>query len=197
MLDRVKAIENFSKIRVEVDSLGLIPAYGVMIQNLPSGFWNGFSRKILDAAGEDLFDAAEALLENAAAECGYHTGYGIMTSDEFEAVLGPQIKDSKQELLHGLYAVFSTWGWADAEIVELVPSEKMIVHAYDYYESDIDSTERHFAHMIKGISRAFMDLAYSEPYPNGLGRYSCVQTKGIEKGDDYGEFIVRPVNPID
>ena len=47
--------------------------------------------------------------------------------------------------------------------------------------------------MISGVSRAFMDIAFGDaPYPNGLGKFKCEQTKGIELGDEYGEFVVTP-----
>lgn len=50
------------------------------------------------------------------------------------------------------------------------------------------------AYMIQGVSAAFMDLAYGGPYDptgkTGLRTFMCKQTKGIECGDDYGEFVV-------
>ncbi len=191
-IDRNKAITDLSKIKASGNSEGLIPAYGVLVQKLPGNFWNGFSEKILEAAGDDLYDEAGGLLENAAAECGYHTGYGIVTSEEFNSVVGPMIEKQPEDVLHGAYAVFTAWGWAKSEIVELIPNEKMVVRAYDYYESDVSNPKKHFAHMIKGVSRAFMDIAYSDPYPKGFGKFKCEQTKGIEKGDPYGEFVVTP-----
>ena len=189
-IDRQKAIKDLSQIKVSGNSEGLIPAFGVLIQQLPANFWNGFSQKILDAAGDELYEAAEGLLDNAAAECGYHTGYGIITSEEFNSIVGPMIEKKPDDILHGAYAVFTAWGWANAEITQLVPGEKMVVKATDYYESDVKNPKKNFAYMIKGVSRAFMDLAYSDQYPKGFGKYKCVQTKGVETGDSYGEFVV-------
>ncbi len=189
-IDREKIIDDLSQIRIKGNREGLIPAFGVFVQQVPAKFWNGFSKSILDAAGPDLYDDAEGLLENAAAECGYHTGYGIITSEEFNSVVGPMVEKKPEDILHGAYGIFTAWGWANAEIVELIPNEKMVVRAYDYYEQDVDDPARPFAYMIRGVSRAFMDLAYSTPYPNGLGKFKCVQTKAIEKGDEYGEFVV-------
>ncbi|MCK5127390.1 MAG: hypothetical protein KAR42_14135 [candidate division Zixibacteria bacterium] len=189
-IDRNKVINDLSQLKVRGDNNGLIPAFGVLVQQLPANFWNGFSEKILDAAGDDLADAAEGLLENAAAECGYHTGYGIITSEEFNSVVGPMIEEKPEDILHGAYGVFTAWGWANAEITELVPGEKMVVRAYDYYEADVKNPKRPFAYMIRGVSRAFMDLAYSKPYPDGFGKFACEQTKAIEKGDKFAEFVV-------
>ena len=44
--------------------------------------------------------------------------------------------------------------------------------------------------MIQGVSSAFFDLAYGEPYPNGLGKYECEQVAGIESGNPFGEFVI-------
>ncbi len=198
-IDREKAIADLSKIQVKGDDEGLIPGFGVLINQLPTSFWNSFSMKILKAAGDDLYDDASGLLENSAGECGYHTGWGIINSEEFKAVVGPMISEETplQDTLDGAFAVFTAWGWAKSEIVELIPGEKMVVRAYDYYESDMyelvnsKTIQHNFGYMITGVCRAFMDIAYGDkPYPDGNGTFKCVQVKAIERGDDYGEFLV-------
>ncbi len=192
-VDRTKAIDDLSQIKVKGNEEGMIPAFGVLVQFLPANFWNTFTEKILKAAGDDYLDEAEKGLERAAAECGYHTGYGIVNSEEFNAIVGPMIEKVPEDVLHGAYAVFTAWGWANSEVVELIPNQKMVIRAYDYYESEIADTlevKKPCAYMIKGVSRAFMDIAYGGDYPNGLGAFKCVQTKGIEVGDPYGEFVI-------
>ena len=108
--------------------------------------------------------------------------------------------ENVEDVLHGAFAVFTAWGWASTEIVELVPGEKMIVRANDYYEADVASkypgnkSPRMMAFMIRGVCGAFMDLAYGGDYDKsgeaGLYTFRCKQTKGIECGDQYGEFVV-------
>jgi len=107
-----------------------------------------------------------------------------------------------EDVLHGAFAVFTAWGWAKSEIVELVPGKRMVVRAYDYYEADIaldypgKKAPRPMAYMVRGVSAAFMDLAYGGAYDatgaKGLYSFRCKQTKGIEKGDQFGEFVVVP-----
>jgi hypothetical protein len=193
-INRREIIEQMSKVSVIGNEEGMIPAFGVYVQQLPADFWNGFARRIVNSVPEDLADVAESLLVNAALECGYHTGYGIITSDEWNQVVGPMIENAPEDVLHGAFAVFTAWGWAKSEVVELVPEEKMVVRAYDYYESDImvyGNARRPCAYMIRGVASAFMDLAYGvKPYPDGMRTFACEQTKGIEIGDDYGEFVV-------
>ncbi|MBN2315894.1 MAG: hypothetical protein JXM79_18340 [Sedimentisphaerales bacterium] len=118
----------------------------------------------------------------------------VRGNEEFKSIVGPMIEKEPEDILHGAYAVFTAWGWAKSEIVESISGEKMVVRTYDYYESDVKDTfrpTRGFAYMIKGVCRAFMEIAYDDnPYPDGFGKFKCEQTKGIELGDDYGEFVL-------
>jgi hypothetical protein len=132
-IQREKVIEQMAKVSAEANEDGLIPAFNVLVNQWPARFWNEFSRRMVEAVDDDIKDAVEELLINAAHECGYHTGYGIITSKEWEAVVAPMVENT-EDVLHGAYAVFTAWGWANSEIVELVPGEKMVVRAYDYYE---------------------------------------------------------------
>lgn len=196
-IDRKKIIDLMSKIDVLPDENGIIEGFNVFVNQLPTDFWNSFAERLTSKAeSKDILEAKEYLLYNAAHECGYHTGYGIITSDEWNAVVKPMIEKIPEDILYGAYAVFSAWGWADAEIVELIPAEKMVVRAYNYYEADVvkyGASNKMSAYMIAGVSAAFMDLAYGGEYdPAGkpIGTFECKQVKGIECGDSYGEFIV-------
>jgi len=196
-IDRKKIVEWLSKVKVAGDESGLIPAFGVFVNQLPATFWNSFAERLVEQVPDELRETAEALLVNAAHECGYHTGYGIITSEEWRAVVAPMIEQAPEDVLYGAFAVLAAWGWTKAEIVELVPNQHMLIRAYDYYESDVvryGARREACAYMIRGISAAFMDLAYGGPYDatgaTGLRTFCCSQTKGIECGDEYGEFVV-------
>ncbi|MBN2723095.1 MAG: hypothetical protein JXR95_03380 [Deltaproteobacteria bacterium] len=196
-IDRKKIIENMSKIRVIGNEDGLVSGFNVFVTQLPAAIWNTFADRLTAKVDSEMLEAAEWLLVNAAQECGYHTGYGIITSDEWKAVVEPMIEKAPEDILYGAFAVFTAWGWAKAEVIELIPNEKMVIRAYDYYESDAVSYgygNKKGAYMIRGVSAAFMDLAYGGEYDptgnTGMRTFSCKQTKGIECGDDYGEFVV-------
>ncbi len=192
-IDRSKIIEEMSKVRVIGNEEGLIPAFGVYVQQLPTDFWNEFTLRMINSVEPDLMTLCEGLLVDAAHQCGYYTGHGIITSDEWNRVVAPMVEKAPEDILHGAFAVFTAWGWADSEIVEIVPQEKMVVRAYNYYEADgakKAGLNRPFAYMIRGVAAAFMDLAYGDPFPNGIYTYDCEQTKGLEVGDEYGEFVV-------
>lgn len=104
------------------------------------------------------------------------------------------LTEKPEDILYGLFAVVNSWGWGDLKIEELIPNEKMILRAYDYYEADIKDIfkcKKYLAYKLTGISRAFMDLIYGHKCPpQRLGVFKCKQTMGIELGDAYGEFIV-------
>ena len=196
-IDRKRIIESMSKIQVEGNDDGLIPAFGVLVNQLPVTFWNSFAERLTRQVDASLQEAAEFLLVNAAHECGYRTGYGIITSEEWKAVVAPMVEREPEDILYGAFAVLAALGWANSWIEELTPGERMLVRASDYYESDVAAygrTAKHSAYMLRGVCSAFMDLAYGGPFDDsgktGLRTFHCVQTKGIECGDEYGEFVV-------
>ncbi len=186
---RDTVVKALAKIQVQSNEKGLIPEYEVLVNLLPVSLLNAFSERIMAAAPPERKAEVEAGLVRAAYECGYHTGCGIITSDIFSEVVMPMVTEDEKDILRGAFAAFTAWGWAKSGIVQLKEAEKMIVRAFDYYEADSGGQGlRGF--MLRGLCQAFFDLAYAEPYPDGMDTYVCHQTKGIEVGDAYGEFVV-------
>jgi hypothetical protein len=186
---RDEVVSALAKIEVTGDEEGLIPAYGVLVNQLPVTFWNLFAERMRAAVPDSLQTALEHDLVNCAYECGYHTGFGILNSTEFAAVVTPMVTEGAKDVLRGAFAVFTAWGWAKSGITQIKEGERLTVRAQDYYESDSGGSGMR-AYMIRGISTAFFELAYAAPYPNGMGTFTCTQTKGIEVGDAFGEFVV-------
>lgn len=186
---RDKVVEALAGLTVQGDEEGLIPAFNVLVNQLPADFWNTFAERLMNAAPPERKKDVEKALINCAYECGYHTGYGIITSDEFKNVVNPMVTQGAKDVLRGAYAVFTAWGWAKSGIIKIDEGNQMTVRATDYYESDgVKGDKRAF--MIRGVSAAFFELAYAEEYPDGMNTYKCEQTKGIECGDPFGEFVV-------
>lgn len=186
---RDQVVKSLVEIEVKPDSDGLIPAFNVLVNNMPAAFWNTVAERMMAIAPADRKQEMENALVNCAYECGYHTGYGIITSTEFDSVVTPMVTEGAKDVLRGAYAVFTAWGWAKSGIVQIKEGERMVVRAVDYYESE-SGGEGARAYMIRGVSSAFMELAYSDPYPDGMGKFTCQQSKGIESGDQFGEFTV-------
>lgn len=182
-------VKQLAEIEAQGNEEGLIPAFNVLVNLLPTDFWNTFTDRIIEAAPEDRKEEAKDALVNCALECGYNTGYGIITSEEFKSVVEPMVTEGAKDILRGAYAVFTAWGWAKSGIAQIKEDEKMVVRANDYYEAD-NKPGYLTAFMIRGVSSAFFDLAYGKPYPDGMNTFKCEQTKGVEVGDPFGEFVV-------
>jgi hypothetical protein len=187
---RDKVVKDLVNITVTHDQDGLIPNFNVLVNQLPTSFWNTFAERMMAAAPADRKPALEAALVQCAYECGYHTGYGIITSQEFKSVVMPMVTEGPKDVLRGAFAVFTAWGWAKSGIMQMVDGEKMTIRATDYYEADGPKGQEKRAFMIRGICTAFFELAFSAPYPDGMGKFQCEQVKGIECGDPFGEFVV-------
>jgi hypothetical protein len=186
---RDQVVKQLVQVEAKANEHGLIPAFNVLVNQLPVAFWNAVSERMMAITPPDRKADMEVALVNCAYECGYHTGYGIVTSPEFESVVTPMVTEGAKDVLRGAYAVFTAWGWAKSGIVQIKDGESMTVRAVDYYEADAGGEGRR-AFMIRGVSAAFMELAYSAPYPNGMNTFKSEQTRGIEAGDQFGEFVV-------
>jgi hypothetical protein len=187
---RDQVVKQLADLQVNADDNGVIHAFNVFVNQLPATFWNGFSERLLKAVPPERKEEAKQALIRSAYECGYHTGYGIVTSPEFKSVVEPMVTEGAKDILRGAYAVFTAWGWAKSGIVRIREGEEMVVRATDYYEADGQAGTESRAFMITGVSAAFFELAYAAPYPDGMDTFQCEQTKGVEKGDQFGEFVV-------
>jgi hypothetical protein len=196
-IDREFIVSELSKVELRGNESGLIPAFGVFLQQLPTEIWTQFSERLTRSVPDEMLEAAEWLLVNAGHECGYHTGHGMITSEEWKAVVEPMIEKAPEDVLYGMFAVLTALGWGKLEIHELVPGEKMVIRAYDYYESDVvayGKSKKLSAYTLTGVAAAFMDLTYGGEYDptgkTGMNTFAAKQTKGIECGDYYCEIVV-------
>jgi hypothetical protein len=186
---RDTVVKSLAKINVQGDENGLIPEYDVLVNLLPVTLLNSMAERMMAAAPADKKKMVEEGLVRAAYECSYHTGCGIITSEVFNDVVLPMVTEGEKDILRGAFAAFTAWGWAKSGIVQLKEGDKMVIRANDYYEADGQGDGLR-AYMIRGLCQAFFELTYSDPYPDGMDTFVCQQTKGIELGDPYGEFVV-------
>lgn len=188
-VQRDAVVKQLADVRPLGNEEGLIPQFGVLINNLPAQFWNLFTVRLMAAAEGARKADMEQALTDCAHQCGYNTGFGIVNSNEFQSVVGPMVTEGAKDVLRGAYAVFTAWGWAKSGIVQIKEGERMVVRAFDYYEAD-EKPGFLMGYMIRGVSAAFFDIAYGGQYPEGVNAFDCEQTKGIEVGDPFGEFVV-------
>ncbi len=192
-LDYEQLIREIANLETLDNERGIISAFGLYLQQLPTDFWNGFTRRVMNELPQNLIPVMEDLLVAAAQECGYYSGHGILNSREWQNLAGARLEAGGESELRALFAVFGAWGWAKIEVIELIPGQFMRLRAYDYYESDVVAygrSERGCAYTVRGVCAGYMDLFYGPPYPDGLGTFACRQIKGVELGDAFGEFEV-------
>lgn len=195
-IDREKIITTVSKIPFTPNENGLITAFGTSMQQLPTTFWHHLTWQLLNHNTTDL-DKLEKSLIKMAHESTYYTGYHLIISNEWNHLIAPMVEKHPEDVVKAMLAVFAAWGFGNLELIELDAFKKMVIQATHYHESEITqlgTINRPCAYMIRGVCAALMDLAYPEKhYPEALGTYKCQQTKGIEIGDAYGEFVVTKV----
>lgn len=195
-VDRSIIIDKMSNNQVASNENGLKLGFDVLITRTSTSLWTDFAAKMVRSVEPELRKAVEDLLINAAHECSYHTGHGLMHSNDWLSIIGPMIENS-EDVLHAAFAVAAGFGWFKGEIVELIPDTKMVLRVSNTYEADVIEygiSPRTVSYRILGISAGFMDLAYGKPYPEGLHTFTCKQTKGIEFGDEYSEFVIERAN---
>ena len=186
----VHAVMEGSKIR---ESKGIIPLFGVYLSLFSVNYYNSLSFDFEKEMG--LTRKAEALLIEAAQECGYATFQGIRNSWEWEQIVSPMI-ETKEDHISGFAAVAVAFGWGDLEINALIPKKKLVIRVNDSYEASgyveqYGFSESGKCYMLRGVTGAFMDLLYGEDYPDGCFTFSAAESLCRAKGDEYCEFIAR------
>jgi hypothetical protein len=193
--DRKSILIDFSELRPPLLEHGLIEEFGVYVNRLPTDLWRGFVREWIEGVPREFRGAAWHLLYDVGRDAAYHVGGNLMSSEPWATLVRPRLRRRPDDIVHGLLAVFSAWGWGRMEAVE-VHAERMVVRAYDHFEADAALEgwrDQGTAPFTCGAATACFDLAFGGPYPQGLHRSVGQQVRGIECGDDYGEFLVTRV----
>ena len=188
----VHAVMEGSRIR---DAKGIIPLFGVYLSLFFVQYYNKLSFDFERMMGGERESQSEALLIEAAHECGYATFQGIRNSREWEELVEPMM-ESKEDQIYSFAAVAVAFGWGDLEVNELIPNEKLLIQVSDSYEAtgylrDYGPATSGKCYMLRGVAGAFMDLLYGEDYPDGLFTFTAEEPLCRVKGDPYCEFVAR------
>jgi len=186
------AVMEGSRIR---DAKGIIPLFGVYLSLFSVQYYNKLSFDFEKRMGKRKEEEAEALLIEAAQECGYATFQGIRNSWEWEEIVTPMI-ESREDQVFGFAAVTFAFGWGDMEVKELIPDEKLLIQVSDSYEATgylqlHGPANSGKCYMLRGVAAAFMGLLYGEDYPDGCFNFSAEEPLCRAKGDSYCEFVAR------
>ncbi len=177
------------------DAKGIIPLFGVYLSLFFVPYYNRLCSEFEKKMGKHQNDKAEALLTEAAQECGYATFNGIRNSWEWEEIVKPMI-EKREDQISGFTAVAEGFGWGDMKVKELIPDKELIIRVSDSYEATgyleiRGSASSGKCYMLRGVTAAFMDLLYGEIYPGGLFTFSAEEVFCRAKGDPYCEFAAR------
>jgi predicted hydrocarbon binding protein len=188
----IHAIMEGSRIR---ETKGIIPLFGVYLSILSTHYYTRLSFDFELKMGKSKAAESEALLIDAAQECGYATFHGIRNSWEWEEIVEPMI-EKREDQIEGFTAVAVAFGWGDLELKSLIPDEKLVIRVKDSYEArgylkGYGPTDSGKCYMLRGVTGAFMDLLYGDSYPDGCFTFTTEESLCRAKGDAHCEFIAR------
>jgi len=133
-IDEQAVLEALGGLDLSGNEEGLIPRFGVVLTQHYANFYNRVSFEFVRRMdGTGMLEGAEELLVNAGFRCAFNTFGGIMTSGEWSAVVGPQIR-GEDDWIHGMVACVNALGWGVWRVHEL-QADRLVVRIYDDYES--------------------------------------------------------------
>lgn len=192
---------------------GYISAFGVYLARNQSDYVNRLQfefaralRKVAGDYGEQL--GTELLLESGNA-CGFFTYGGVMTSDEWNAVVKPLLH-TREDWIKGLASLINAMGWGYHTAVE-ISQQRTIFRNYNDFE-DLSYMRMYGMTQVpvpwatSGGYVGLMHLVYNTDLVHGAltnteegfrqlrrskAKYKVLMTQSIASGDDFLEVVVE------
>lgn len=152
---------------------------------------------------------ARTLLTEAGHICGFRTMGGIMGSPLWNTLILPMLHN-KGDWIHGIIAVINSLGWGIWRVMELIPEQRLILRAWQPYESlghlrAFGMADAPVDHLFAGVATALMNLIYHVDVTSGLtldnacyeqamhsgAHFWARQTACVAQGSPYSEVIVE------
>lgn len=137
-IDENFIVANCQKLPLNGNEDGLIPAFGLYLTRHYADFYNYSSFEAihyLETHQPDIAPQAKAKLIEAGMLCAFYTFGGIMLSQEWEAVVMPQI-ETEDDWVAGIVAVVNSFGWGKWKIEKLIGGEFLDISITNSYESE-------------------------------------------------------------
>jgi hypothetical protein len=166
-IDAAAIVKALVGMPIHGNTEGLIPAFGVYLASTPADFYNKISIDfVAEMAKVGLEKSARKLLVYDAETCGMNTFRGIMSSPEWEGLVGPMIKDHDDNLF-GIVAVSNALGWGNWHVTAHRPGTTARIESFNGYEALGYREYRGNAHeaqclMLTGVAAGIMELVYSK-----------------------------------
>ncbi len=119
------------------DSRGLIEAFGVLVTQNLSNYYNHCANRSLDiivSEKPEAIEVARELFRESGHQCGFHTFGGILSSPEWEALVAPLTGDP-MEIITGSLAISRALGFGHWALESYEPQKSLIFRSPATYES--------------------------------------------------------------
>jgi hypothetical protein len=192
---------------------GYIAAFGVYLVRNQSDYVNRlqfeFARALRNVAGDYGEQLGSELLLESGQACGFFTYGGVMTSDEWNAVVKPLLQ-TREDWIKGLASLINAMGWGYHTAVE-ISQKRTIFRNYNDFE-DLSymrlygKTDHPVPWATSGGYVGLMHLVYNTDLVEGSitnteegfrqlrrskANYKAQMTRSIASGDDFLEVVVE------
>jgi predicted hydrocarbon binding protein len=164
-VDADKIVQALVEMPIHGNSEGLIPAFGVYLASTPADYYNRICLDFVAAMGEaGLASTAQKLLVYDAETCGMNTFRGIMSSPEWDGLVGPMIREPSDNLF-GIVAVSNALGWGNWHVTQHDSPASAKLESLNGYEALGCLEHRGPAkapqcYMLTGVAAGIMELVY-------------------------------------
>ncbi len=198
---------------VQGDERGLIEAFGLLVTQHPSTYYNrgGYDAlRHVEDFSPNLSPVVRTLLRESGHVCVFNTFGGILLSPEWEAMVGP-LDTSPEAIITFCCAIARALGFGHWCIEEFSAEKRLVVSTPSTYESVYYQHREQQAndgvcHFLQGAGLAMMQLAhrvpwaekpaltehfYGELFRRGVP-WRCEEVSCVSKGDDCCRIVVEP-----
>ncbi|MBA2543909.1 MAG: hypothetical protein H0V17_29975 [Deltaproteobacteria bacterium] len=195
-IDGEKIVSALVDMPIHGNNEGLIPAFGVYLANTPADFYNLVCiRFVEEMTAKGLGRNAQRLLVSDAETCAMNTFRGIMSSPEWDGLVGPMIKDTPDKL-YGIVAVSNALGWGNWYVTSHDQQEALRIESVTGYEALGFRELRGAAtdpqcFMLRGVAAGIMALVYGTgTVADRFGSYASKEADCICSGKASCSFEV-------
>lgn len=199
-----------------VDDTGLIDAFGVVLTNHFSDYYNYISYETyfgMIKGGQPVNHTRDVFVQGGHI-CAFNTFGGIMSSPEWYQLVAPHCRDVS-DWLHGMVAVINALGWGVWRVEAIDPGHRLVIRIYNSYEGigfrriypRSSETQLSFLNMgaVQGLAHLFWKIDirerptlghefYSTVFNNPENRFDVQQTHAIATGHAYDRIVAERAN---
>jgi hypothetical protein len=152
---------------VDSDERGLIQAFGVFVSRNSANYYNQIAFEAvneLEKIDPSLGETGEELLREAGRQCGFNTYGGILTSPEWESMVGAPTSNP-QEIAGSCMAISRALGFGHWTLHEFKEDERIVIRTpatYEtgYYRANYGMSEHSRSYILHGAAIAVAHLAH-------------------------------------